>query len=435
MRKSGIIQLFIALFLISPVITGSGVFVPDFYTFSGNFYNDVDYDLVLNSSDTIFTTGYSSIAWDTDKYGAPVIAKESCIPPSPHDVHVCAYTRNGNLLWYTFLGNGGDSQAEGHAIDIVPGGALNIAGFSTNSWPLAKYGIPVYTHNGTDPDWNYPDILVAALTQSGTLNWYSFLGGTSSDRGYDVKTSATGDIYITGTSGAWDTARFGDPAHQFNAGYSWISDVFVAKLNSSGILQWYTFLGAVDGYDSGYAIEVSSAGDIYVTGSSPGSWDTAEYGTPLRSFNSGKDIFVAKLNDSGIVQWYTFLGSDNDDEAKDIILNNGNVLITGNSAGSWDTLKYGDPALGHNGSDDIVVCALDPVSGAVQWYSFYGGPGADYGEAIRASSGNDLFFTGYTTGLFDTSKYGDPVKTVNSEKIFVFKADNSGAPLWYTFIG
>jgi len=80
------------------------------------------------------------------------------------------------------------------------------------------------------------------------------------------------------------------------------TDVFAAKLNSSGVLQWNTFLGSGSDWSGGIAVDGS--GNIYVCGESDAAW-----GSPVLPFTpDGYDeTFVAQLSNSGpspgILSW------------------------------------------------------------------------------------------------------------------------------------
>jgi len=56
--------------------------------------------------------------------------------------------------------------------------------------------------------------------------------------------------------------------------------------------------------DIGYAVAVDEGGNVFVAGTS-----NTEWGSPVYRHSGGAgDCFVAKLNDTGVLQWNTFLG-------------------------------------------------------------------------------------------------------------------------------
>ncbi len=77
-------------------------------------------------------------------------------------------------------------------------------------------------------------------------------------------------------------------------------------------LTWNTFLGGY-GTDYGFAIAVDASDNVYVAGESSATW-----GSPVRAYTSDYDAFVAKLDNSGNLEWNTFLGG----KSKRLLLGN-----------------------------------------------------------------------------------------------------------------
>jgi len=115
---------------------------------------------------------------------------------------------------------------------------------------------------------------------------------------------------------------WGSPVRPVNS--SGYGDAFVAKLNGSGALAWNTFLGGSD-VDHGYAVAVDTNGNIYAAGRSQDTW-----GSPVRPFSGSSgtaDAFVAELNNSGVLQWNTFLGGSGTDSANAIAVNTSGISL------------------------------------------------------------------------------------------------------------
>ena len=87
-------------------------------------------------------------------------------------------------------------------------------------------------------------------------------------------------------------------------------------------LVWNTFLGG-SGYDGGGRLALDGDGNVYVAGYSDANW-----GSPLNAHSGGDDVLVAKLDNSGMLQWHTFLGSSGNDIAYFSTLDeNGNIFV------------------------------------------------------------------------------------------------------------
>jgi murein DD-endopeptidase MepM/ murein hydrolase activator NlpD len=295
-----------------------------------------------------------------------------------------------------------------------------------------------------------------------SLSWNTFLGGTGTDTFPDMVVDNNGNMYITGESNAsWGTPinpypGTGDPSY---------SNVFVAKVNSQGILQWNTFLGSANGDAAGH-ISLDSSGNIFVSGLSYASW-----GNPINPYHgniNAPDFFLAKLNGNGELQWNTFLdvyragdiavdgsgtiyvlenqnnafsntwmsvhvakldssGSflwrsslDNTSSAgTDILIGpDGNIYVAGHS---WNT--WGDPISPFNGAGgqyntDVFIAKL-ASNGAVQWHTFLGGPGLDYSYDIELDGNNRIYLAG----------------TIGSAGAFVAMLNNNGVLQWNTLLG
>ncbi|WP_158269791.1 SBBP repeat-containing protein [Desulfonatronum sp. SC1] len=307
------------------------------------------------------------------------------------------------LTWNTFLG--GAHQDYGLGIALDAGGNVYIVGHGESTW-----GRPVRPHQGA------VSAFVAKLGSSGALQWNTFLGGTGRDYGAGIAVDNSGNVYVTGESlSAW-----GSPVRPFVGE----SSAFVAKLNSSGILQWNTFLGGL-GVDRGGGITLSGSGYIYIVGSSSATW-----GAPARDFSGDYDAFVAKLRDDGVLEWNTFLGSDHRDFGYAIAYYGSGtaaVYVAGSSNATW-----GFPARSHSGGYDAFLARINPLNGALWGNTFLGGSSQDHGYGIALDGLGDVYLTGISL-----SSWGSPVRGYSSSHdVFVAKVSgNNGMLMWHTFLG
>lgn len=138
------------------------------------------------------------------------------------------------------------------------------------------------------------DAFVTKLNAAGTsLGYSTFLGGSASDQGYSIAIDASGNAYVTGTTGSqnFPTVRGG---YELFGGYG--NDAFATKLNPAGAALIYsTLLGGTD-YDNGYGIAVDTTGSAYVTGSTQSQNFPTTDGAFQRVKNSyDADSFVTKI--------------------------------------------------------------------------------------------------------------------------------------------
>ncbi len=109
----------------------------------------------------------------------------------------------------------------------------------------------------------------------------------------------------------------------------------MASAGLTAPLVWNTFLGASNGDDWGTDMAVDAGGNIYITGTSLAGWGCFPLNCTVRSA-SYYDVFVAKLNSSGMLQWNTFLGGSGIDMPGSIALDDsGNIYVGGTSEHAW----------------------------------------------------------------------------------------------------
>ena len=288
---------------INPPIIGANVFlaklnsngVLQWNTFIPG-YSDPYQSIAVDINGNVYLTGYS-YDWGT--------------PINPHagavDVFVAKFDSSGALQWHTFMGQTFDDADSSLTLDAA--GNVYVSGYSQDTW-----GTPINPPSGWDP-------FVAKLNANGILQWNTFLDEREIR---SIATDGSDGIFVAGRS----TASWGTPISP----YSGLSDGFVAKLNSSGVYQWHTYMGS-SGDESLNAISIDANDNIYVAGESSTTW-----GTPVNPYSGGIDGFVVKLNSSGVLQWHTFFGSPSEDGCRSLAAeDNGNIHLTGHSLASWGT--------------------------------------------------------------------------------------------------
>lgn len=240
------------------------------------------------------------------------------------------------------------------------------------------------------------DIFLAKYNPQGGLVWVQRAGGTGGDAGTAICLDPAGNIYITGEMES--ISHFGsiDITSRGN------NDAFIAKYDNNGNCQWAVNAGGYSG-DRGRGIAVDASGNVYLAGEFR---QTANFGSSLTVTAPDpiyKDFFVAKYSPSLGWLWVKRGGSDKDDDANALCLdNNGNVYVTGfyrNNAsiegGSIMTTNGGTYA-------DLFVAKYSAISGNLEWFKRAGGSWDDEGrDIIYNNTDNLLYVTGEYRGTSD----------------------------------
>ncbi|MBN1690124.1 MAG: SBBP repeat-containing protein [Dehalococcoidia bacterium] len=336
-------------------------------TFLGGSESDQGNGIILDRNGYVCVTGTSHDTW-----GSPVRQ----FPGGIYQPFVARLSNNGALQWNTFLGGGSWGKGRGVVTDAA--GSIYVAGDSYSTW-----GSPVRAHSGA---WN--DAFTAKLDSSGSLFWITFLGGPGDDTGLGITVNAAGNVYIVGNTdnlGAPDDS-WGTPIRSYSH-----NDAFIAALSNNGALVWNTFLGGVDN-DFGKALAIDAGSNLYVCGTSDGSWDV-----PFKAFSGNSDAFVARLTGSGNLAWHTFAGGNGYDNGYGIAVNDGSIFITGASSETW-----GDSERPFAGGDwDCFVAGISN-GGALLWNTFLGGAGADFGYGVSVDPGNNVYIAGESYDAWGT---------------------------------
>lgn len=158
-----------------------------------------------------------------------------------------------------------------------------------------------------------------------TLVYSTYLGGSGDYDTYAIAIDSAGSIYVTG-----DTDSLDFPI-TIPGSFSESPDVFVAKLDATGsTLVYAEYLGGT-AQQSGYALAVDSANNLYVTGNTDS--DDFPLVNPFQATYVGSyTTFVTKISADGASLLYsTYLGGNSEvDQPSSIALDGaGDILVAG----------------------------------------------------------------------------------------------------------
>ncbi|MBI2864483.1 MAG: SBBP repeat-containing protein [Chloroflexi bacterium] len=416
-----------------PSVGLSGVSDLIYATFLGGSSGDSGEGIAVDANGAAYVTG------DTVSSNFPVTTGAYDRLYNGHrDVFVVKMNATGaNLAYATFLG--GSDNDYGYAIAVDTSGAAYVTGETGSSNFPVTTGAYDASFNGGNI---FPsDAFVVKLNASGThLAYATFLGGSDNDYGYAIAVDTSGAAYVTGETGSSHDFPVTSGAYQTSCGFS---SAFVVKLNTSGSdLAYATCLG---GADKGIGIAVDASGAGYVTGETGSSNFPVTAGAYDTSFNGplgGNDAFVAKVNATGASLAYaTFLGGSSFDYGIGVAVDtSGAAYVTGKTISSDFPVTTGAYDTSSNGGYDAFVVKLDATGAKLDYATFLGGSGFDYGYGIALDTSGAAYITGATksrdfpatTGAYDTSHNGGSYGL----DAFVAKLNATGTDLTYaTFLG
>jgi hypothetical protein len=253
------------------------------------------------------------------------------------------------------------------------------------------------------------DALFSKYDKNGNLIWDKTAGGANCiTTPHGVETDAVGNVFITGYFGqtANSTGRiisFDTKTISSKSDY----DVFLAKYNSSGSIQWALALGNTTGVieERAWDIAVDATGNSYICGVFTGTVDFNPLGSIPRTLSASgttNSLFLAKYDANGINLWAikvdANLGAVLTEAYSAVDLDNaGNVILGGNYRNS---IAIGTNNFTAVGNTDIFIASFTQTNGTNNWAKTFGGVGNDILSpgAIRVNAANEPHFTGRFSG-------------------------------------
>jgi hypothetical protein len=296
-----------------------------------------------------------------------------------------------------------------------------------------------------------------SINTAGIVQWATSVDGSLTDNGKSITTDSLNNIYVTGYYSGSMTLKNAAGNTQENSSITLPTPselaAFIVKYNSSGIVQWATY---VDGssYDEGYSITTDSLNNIYVTGYYSGSitlknasGNTQENSSITLPTPSGTAAFIVKYNSSGIVQWATNVSGSSFGQGFSITTDSlNNIYVTGNYSGSM-TLKNASGNTQENSSITLPNATGDAAfivkynsSGIVQWATNVDGSSYDEGYSITTDSLNNIYVTGYYSGSITLKNASGNTQenssitlpTPSGTAAFIVKYNSLGIVQWAT---
>lgn len=381
------------------------------------------------------------------------------------------------LVYSTYLGGSFPDQPLGIAVDSS--GSAYVTGITCSADFPVTTGAFQTTHKGSGgacptSQNSFEDVFVTKLNPTGTgLVYSTYIGGSNSDRGYDIAIDSNGNAYIAGQTQSADyPVTPGAMITTCPGGVGGCNTGLVTKLNSTGsALVYSTYLGGT-GNMGCTGIAVNSSDEAYVTGSTDQTFPTTATAFQTTNPRAGAGLapVFAVLNSAGTAAVYaTFLGGSKGSsfnpgsQAFGVAIDSlGLAYITGwtdssdfpVTAGAFQT-KCGTDGL-CNGLWDAFVSKLDPTkSGAssLVYSTFLGGSGTDIGFGIAVDASGSAYVTGVTGAKVNTQFTGSALPSLDfpttagafqstcpgsctSDSAWVTKLNPSGTGLVYsTYLG
>ena len=286
--------------------------------------------------------------------------------------------QTGQVEYTVILASSGNDA--GRALAVDGSGNVWVAGVA------GGVGFPVTSGALGSAPLGAGEAFLVRLSSNGALSYGSLLGGSGPDAATGVSIDTAGAVYISGYTSSVDfPAASNAPQRAFRGG----TDAFLVKISPGASIVYSTLLGG-SGNDLANGVAVDPAGNACIAGRT----DTPNLTLvkPAQNAYGGSgDALIACLNAGGTA-WnsVTYLGGSAPDQAKAIALDNaGNLYLAG------ETFMV---AIASAGSYESFIAKLN-ASAALVFFTVIGGSGDDAANSVLVSPAGTLWIAGQTTSV------------------------------------
>jgi hypothetical protein len=345
---------------------------------AGGSAEDRGFGICVSDSGNIFVTGY----FKSDGFFGTTKLKNSV----HENIFIAKYDKQGRLKWANQAGSSNtDDDGQGIVVDSLEN--CYVIGFFEDK---ASFNEKNLSSNGKT------DIFVAKYNSNGDILWVINLGGKGNDIGRSIAIDKLGNLFVVGKFEG--SATFGNKTITSMGG----DDIFLCKINNQGKVQWAISAGS-KGNDDCFGVEVDNDGNSYITG---GVDKNASFENKNFKGFGGLDIFIAKYSPEGKLLWAKNAGGESNENGRAIAIDNKNqcVYITGIFS---ELAYFDDNiSIKSNGVYDVFIAKYN-FKGELQWVKSAGGEDHEGGIAIAVDKNGNPYIGGYFKGTsyFDKQEF------------------------------
>jgi hypothetical protein len=306
-------------------------------------YNTFPGSIGSNDNSTCFSSDGNLLICGNTGYGA--------------DLSVLKITKTGTQIWRKDFNAGIMSTATGIT---ERNGEIFVCGQTQRNYALNK-----------------ADVLLTKLSATGDTIWTKTYGTTEDDHGRNIIATSDGNILISGITYGFGVVTY--------------CDIYLIKVDPDGNILWEASYPDIE-QEVAYNLMETQNGEYLITGTNE---DTD---------NSGRQLYLLKVNASGQQVWNKKIGSAWKWGYSSIETASGDLLICGEQYNPFQTSQ-------------VMLIKTDNL-GNVIWSKEFGESASEEGNSIKQNPDGSFTITGRTQ--------------INGQsKVILIKIDENGNQLWF----
>lgn len=309
------------------------------------------------------------------------------------DIWVVKTNSTGTILWQKTFG--GSNEDRCNSIALTSDGGYILTGFtySTNEDITSNKG--------------QADVWIVKLSSTGNIQWQKTYGGKQIDAGQSIVPTVDGYLI-----GGYTFSNDGDVI-----GFKGQSDVWIIKVDNNGALLWQKCLGG-NNLDLANSIDATNDGNFIIAGY------TYSNNGDVSGNKGQQDVWVVKINATGVILWQKTYGGSNNEVANIIkpTADGGYVFTGGTTSNNVDVT-------GNRGGLDVWAVKINST-GTIEWQKCLGGTGAEEASSLLLAPDGGYLISGYTY-----SNNIDVSGNAGTQEIWAVKINATGVLQWQNCLG
>lgn len=371
------------------------------------------------------------------------------------EMFIAKYADSGSLQWLAMITS--DFWVQGHAIDVNPSGDIVVTGrflgtailssatAASTGAPVGQVSVSAVSRSAGGAGTALGETFVARYTSNGEVEWVATASNANQyNKATSVAIDGNGNVFTTGhmwADGASvgefrsaTSAVTGQPVDQrtLSLPINTYLDVFLAKYDSSGSLQWVATAGTW-AEDLSYSVDVGADGDPVIAGTfalanlavasarrpSDGN-PTPDNGTAVSANSISlpivgfRDCFVAKYRSDGTLMWALRVGTAGEERCTAVDVGpDDRVRVAGFfdglvTVGSATDASTGNPvsaaqvSLSSRGARDVMLASYTSA-GVLEWTTNGGSTGSEDSWSLAGTPDGGVIMSSQLTGATSMS--------------------------------